>query len=99
MSMSRAAIQTFEIGLTALSALLDKGQAYAEAKRFDPAVLLNSRLFPDMFPLSRQVQIGGKEAVRRVRHGGRGGKPRSIIENYMNDDKNMALTSLSCFGW
>ncbi len=57
MSMSRAAIQTFEIGLTALSALLDKGQAYAEAKRFDPAVLLNSRLFPDMFPLTRQVQI------------------------------------------
>lgn len=56
MSMSRAAIPTFEIGLNALSAVLDKAQAYAEAKRLDPAVLLGTRLFPDMFPLSRQVQ-------------------------------------------
>jgi len=40
-----------------LSALLDKGVAHAEAKKFDPAVLVNSRLAPDMFPLSRQVQI------------------------------------------
>lgn len=39
MSMSRAAIPTFEIGLNALSAVLDKAQAYAEAKRLDPAEL------------------------------------------------------------
>jgi uncharacterized protein len=57
MSMSRAAIPSFEIGLNALAAILDKAQAYAEAKRIDPAVLLNARLFPDMFPLTRQVQI------------------------------------------
>lgn len=57
MSMSGAAIPSFEIGLNALSAILDKAQAYAGAKRFDPAVLLDSRLFPDMFPLVRQVQI------------------------------------------
>jgi hypothetical protein len=57
MSMSSAALPTFEIGLTALAAILDKAQAYAEAKRFDPAVLLQTRLFPDMFPLVRQVQI------------------------------------------
>lgn len=56
MSMSRAAIPVFEIGLNSLSALLDKAQAYAEAKKIDPAVLLNTRLFPDMFPFIRQVQ-------------------------------------------
>jgi hypothetical protein len=43
--------------LTALSAVLDKGAAFAEAKKVEPAVLLNSRLAPDMFPLTRQVQI------------------------------------------
>ncbi len=62
MSMSRAAIPSFEIGLNALSAILDKAQAYAEAKRFDSAVLVESRLFPDMFPLRRQVQIACDQA-------------------------------------
>jgi hypothetical protein len=37
--------------------LLDKGIAYAEAKKFDSAVLVSSRLAPDMLPLSKQVQI------------------------------------------
>ncbi|MCL1622492.1 DUF1993 family protein [Ralstonia pseudosolanacearum] len=40
-----------------LSALLDKGAAHAEAKQFDVANLLTSRLAPDMHPLTRQVQI------------------------------------------
>jgi len=40
-----------------LSALLDKAAAHAEAKKFDPANLLNARLAPDMFPFTRQVQI------------------------------------------
>jgi hypothetical protein len=44
-------------GLTALDAILDKAAAYAEARKIDPAVLLASRLYPDMFPLSRQLQI------------------------------------------
>lgn len=57
MPMSRAAISSFEIGLNALAGILDKAQAHAEAKRFAPAVLLETRLFPDMFPLIRQVQI------------------------------------------
>lgn len=43
--------------LTALAAVLDKGAAFAEAKKIEPAVLLNSRLAPDMFALTRQVQI------------------------------------------
>jgi uncharacterized protein len=44
-------------GLTSLSALLDKGAAYAAAKKFDSIVLVQARLYPDMHPLSRQVQI------------------------------------------
>jgi hypothetical protein len=40
-----------------LEALLDKGAAHAEARKFDPAVLLAARLAPDMFPLTKQVQI------------------------------------------
>jgi uncharacterized protein len=62
MSMSTASIPAFEIGLNMLSALLDKAQAYAEARRVDAAVLLNSRLFPDMFPFIRQVQSACDQA-------------------------------------
>jgi hypothetical protein len=56
-SMSQASLPTFEIGLNALSAVLDKAEAFAVAKKIDPAVLLNTRLAPDMFPLVRQVQV------------------------------------------
>ena len=62
MSMSNASIPVFEIGLNALSALLDKVQAYAEAKSIDPTVLLNARLFPDMFAFTRQVQSACDQA-------------------------------------
>ena len=44
-------------GLTNLSAILDKAVAHAAEKKFDPLVLANARLFPDMHPLTRQVQI------------------------------------------
>lgn len=43
--------------LTNLSHILEKGEAYAIAKKIDPSVLINARLFADMYPLSRQVQI------------------------------------------
>jgi uncharacterized protein len=62
MSMSNASIPVFEIGLRALSALLDKAEANAEAKRIDPTVLLNARLFPDMFAFTRQVQSACDQA-------------------------------------
>src|SRR4051794_41950232 len=56
-SMSQASLPTFEIGLNALAAILDKAEAFAAAKKVDPSVLLNTRLAPDMFPLVRQVQV------------------------------------------
>ena len=62
MSISSASIPVFEIGLNALSAVLDKAAAYAEAKKLDAAVLPNARLYPDMFPLTSQVQIACDQA-------------------------------------
>jgi len=61
-SMSQASLPVFETGLNALSATLDKAMAYAEAKKIDASVLLQSRLSPDMFALSRQVQIATDQA-------------------------------------
>jgi hypothetical protein len=57
LSMYQASVPTFLQILTALSGVLDKAQAHATAKKFDPAILLAARLAPNMFPLSRQVQI------------------------------------------
>jgi hypothetical protein len=56
-SMYDFSIPVLTRGLTNLSAVLDKGAAHAAAKKFDSIVLAQSRLFPDMHPLVRQVQI------------------------------------------
>jgi hypothetical protein len=64
LSMSQASISVFEIGLNALSAVLDKAAAFAAAKKIEPAVLLHSRLSPDMFDLTRQVQVATDQARR-----------------------------------
>ena len=61
-SLSQAAVPAFEIGLNALSGVLDKAAAFAAAKKIDPAVLAQWRLAPDMFPLTRQVQIACDQA-------------------------------------
>lgn len=57
LSMYQASVPAFTQMLTALSTVLDKAEAHAAARKIDPAVLLGTRLFPDMFPLTRQVQI------------------------------------------
>ena len=56
-SMYEISIPVLTRGLTNLSAILDKAAAHATAKKFDSAVLASLRLFPDMHPLVRQVQI------------------------------------------
>ena len=56
-SMYQASVPVFIRMLNNLAAVLEKGVAYAGEKKIEPTVLLNSRLFPDMFPLLRQVQI------------------------------------------
>ena len=56
-TMPALTIDIFTHVLGNLSAILEKGTALAAAKKFDSAVLVTSRLAPDMLPLARQVQI------------------------------------------
>jgi uncharacterized protein len=65
-SVQAVSVDLFTHSLTSLSALLEKGLAHATARKFDPSVLVNSRLAPDMFPLSRQVQIACDSAKNSV---------------------------------
>jgi hypothetical protein len=57
LSMYQASVPAFLQILGSLTAILDKAAAYAAARKIDPAVLINARLYPDMFPLARQVQL------------------------------------------
>jgi uncharacterized protein len=62
-------IPTLDRTLQQLSHLLDKGAAYAAERKVEESVLLGMRLFPDMFPLLRQVQIAcdfGKGCAARL---------------------------------
>ncbi len=62
LSMHEATVASSTRALEALAAILEKAQAHAEAKKIDPEVLLSARLYPDMFPLSRQVQVASDAA-------------------------------------
>ncbi|MWV13549.1 DUF1993 family protein [Pseudomonas sp. R-28-1W-6] len=62
LSMYQASIPVFVRMFGNLAAILDKAAVYADAKKIDPAVLLNARLAPDMHPLTRQVQIASDAA-------------------------------------
>jgi uncharacterized protein len=55
--MYAASIPVYQRQLGAISKVLEKGSAWAEAKKVDEAVLMGTRMVPDMLPFSRQVQI------------------------------------------
>jgi hypothetical protein len=61
-SMYEASIPLFVHTLTNLKAILQKAATHADTRKFDPSVLATSRLFPDMLPLTRQVQIASDAA-------------------------------------
>lgn len=68
-SMYKASAPRFINTLNNLSAILDKAQAHADAKKIDPLALTSFRLFPDMLPMTRQVQIAcdsAKGAMARL---------------------------------
>ena len=56
-AMYSSSVQVFLRSLNVMDAVLDKAAAFAEAKKIDMGVLLAMRLAPDMFPLTRQVQL------------------------------------------
>ena len=66
-------------GLKALSKILQKAEDHCTARKIDPAVLLASRLYPDMFPLMRQVQIACDQA-RRGANRLAGTEPASVAD-------------------
>jgi len=69
LSMYQASAPRFAHTLRNLAAILDKAQAYVDARKIDAAALTAFRLYPDMFPLTRQVQIAcdtAKGAVARL---------------------------------
>jgi len=57
LSMYQASVPRFVNMLTNLSAILDKAQAHVDAKKLDETALTGFRLFPDMLPMAKQVQI------------------------------------------
>jgi hypothetical protein len=65
MSMYQNSIAQFKKMLTNTSVILKKAEDHAKAKEIEPKVLLESRLFPNMFNLIKQIQI----ATDQVRHG------------------------------
>jgi hypothetical protein len=78
-TMYAASIPVFKQILNAMSAVLDKADAHVRDRKIDPAALLNYRLYPDMFPLMRQVQIAAdfaKGAAARL-----GGLPVPAYED------------------
>jgi hypothetical protein len=87
--MYRATVPTFLMMLANLSAILKKAAAHAEARKIDPSVLVNARLYPDMFPLTRQVQIAADFAKRAS---GRlaGTEPPPYEDNETNFDELQA---------
>jgi hypothetical protein len=62
--MYQVSIPRFVHMLNNLAAILDRAQAYAEAKKIDAATLPSSRLYPDMLPLTSQVRIACDTAKR-----------------------------------
>ncbi|WP_211172419.1 DUF1993 domain-containing protein [Massilia forsythiae] len=57
MSMYAASVPVFRQILGSLAAILEKAESHADLKKIDHDALLQARLFPDMFPLLRQVQL------------------------------------------
>ena len=62
--MHRRSVAVFDRFLSALSSVLTKAEAHCEAKKIKPEVILTTRLFPDMFPFARQVQLTCDFAAR-----------------------------------
>ena len=56
-SMYAASVPVFTQILNSLAAIVDKAASHANDKNIDPAALLQARLYPDMFPFLRQIQV------------------------------------------
>jgi hypothetical protein len=66
LSMYTASVPVFRQVLGSLAAILEKAESHADLKKLEPQALLQARLFPDMFPLLRQVQVAADFAKGTV---------------------------------
>ena len=57
LSIHDASVPVVVRAMQSLVGVIEKGRLHAESEKFDPAVVLATRLYPDMFPLSRQIQV------------------------------------------
>ena len=78
--MYQASVPVFARALNNLAAILEKAAVHAEARKIDPAVLINFRLYPDMLPLLKQVQIASDSAKGGVARLA-GGEPPKYEDN------------------
>lgn len=88
-SMYRASVPRLANTLGNLSNILDKAQAHIDAKRIDVSALMEWRLFPDMFPFSKQVQIAcdkSRSVVARL--------AGMNVPIYKDDEKTLAELKL-----
>lgn len=86
-TMHTASVPVFIRMLGNLGTWLDKAEAHAQAKKFDPAVYLGARLAPDMLPFTKQIQIacdGAKFGVSRL----------AGVEAPKFDDSEASITDL-----
>ncbi|HEY7991311.1 MAG TPA: DUF1993 domain-containing protein [Stellaceae bacterium] len=85
LTLYQATVPSFIRHLTALSAIIDKAEAYAAEKKFSPDALLQARLFPDMYNFIGQVQTACDQA--------KGGTARVAgveVPKYADDEKTFA---------
>jgi len=61
-SIYQTSVPVFQRMLKSLAVILGKGEAHAAARKINPEVLINSRLYPDMLPFVRQIQIAADTA-------------------------------------
>jgi hypothetical protein len=67
MSFYDATVPAFLQILGSLTGLLNKAEAHCQTKNIQPEVLLNARLYPDMLPFSKQIQLACDFAAKRLR--------------------------------
>jgi uncharacterized protein len=88
LSLYQVSVPVYARQLNGLSAILQKAIAYCAERKIDPAVLLQDRLFPDMFPLVWQVQVA-------CNHAERGTSRLAGLEPPSRNDKDASLEDLA----
>jgi len=79
-SMYQASVPAFVKGLTNLKAILEKAAAHAQAQKIDETVFVTARLYPNMLPLSKQIQIAS-DTARGAAARLAGNEPPSMEDN------------------